>query len=702
MSVEVSEKPLTVPVITKEIKLPSPEVKLFLNRELSWIEFNRRVLEEALDETQPLLERLKFLAIFSTNLDEFFMVRVSGLQEQLEADPSTLSPDGLSPATQLRLISEQLRALLQQQLECLQAVLQQLEGHGVRIVPYAEITEEQREKLRQMFTERIFPVLTPLSFDTGHPFPYISNISMNLGTFVLPEQSHDDEEMKFARIKLPPNVPRLIRLEEETFHFVLLEEVIAAHIETLFPGMRVLECQSFRITRDADIEIEEDEAGDLLKSVEQQLRQRRFGFGVRLEVASGMSEQMRTLLKKSLELFDLDVYSCESVLNIPDLMALYKLELPKLKDKPYTQATPAALKSGESIFDAIRHQDILLHHPYDSFAPVIEFLRTAAQDPNVLAIKQTLYRVGPDSPLVQALIDAAERGKQVAVLVELKARFDEENNIQWARQLEKAGVHVVYGLMGLKTHSKVALVVRQENNVIRRYVHLSTGNYNRVTSRIYTDLGLLTCDPDFGADASELFNFLTGYSRQSNYRKLMVAPINLRQRFIELIRREVEHHQAGRKAGIIAKFNSLTDISIIEELYAASRAGVPIDLIVRGICCLRPGIDGHSETIRVGSIVGRFLEHSRAYCFLNGGEEEIYLGSADWMSRNLDRRVEVIFPIRDERIRERVRREVLEIPLTDRAKMRWLQSDGQYLRPLSPEVGALNSQEYLLSLVQSN
>ena len=697
MSVEVLEKP--VPVAVKEVKL-QPEENLFLNRELSWIEFNRRVLDEALDETQPLLERLKFLAIFSTNLDEFFMVRVSGLQEQLEADPSTLSPDGLNPATQLRLISEQLRELLQQQLECLNDILLQLEESGVRIVPYAEVAEEQREKLRQMFTERIFPVLTPLSFDPGHPFPYISNISMNLGTFVLPEQSHDDEETKFARIKLPPNVPRLLRLEEEGFHFVLLEELIAAHIATLFPGMRVLECQPFRITRNADIEIEEDEAGDLLKSIEQQLRQRRFGFGVRLEVAADMSEQMRTLLKKALELIDQDVYSCERALNIPDLMALYKLELPKLKDKPYTPATPAALKTSDSIFDAIRHQDILLHHPYDSFAPVIEFLRTAARDPDVLAIKQTLYRVGPDSPIVQTLIEAAEHGKQVAVLVELKARFDEENNIQWARQLEKAGVHVVYGLLGLKTHSKVALVVRQENNIIRRYVHLGTGNYNRVTARIYTDLGLFTCDPDFGADVSELFNYLTGYSRQSNYRKLMVAPVNLRERFIELIRREVAHHQAGRKAGIIAKFNSLTDTSIIEELYDASRAGLPIDLIVRGICCLRPGLAGYSDTIRVGSIVGRFLEHSRAYCFLNGGTEEIFLGSADWMSRNLDRRVEVIFPVCDERIRERVRRETMEVPLADHAKMRWLQADGKYLRP--PDDGALNSQEYLLSLVQTN
>ena len=674
---------------------------LLLNRELSWIEFNRRVLDEALDETQPLLERLKFLAIFSTNLDEFFMVRVSGLQEQLEADPSTLSPDGLNPGQQLRLIAEQLRPLLAQQIRCLnEEIMPALGKLEVKLIPYSQLSTAEREELQSFFTERIFPVLTPLSFDPGHPFPYISNISLNLGTFVVPNEKDEAEEVKFARVKLPPNVPRLIRLGH-SHHFVLLEEIIAANIETLFPGMRVLECQPFRITRDADIEIEEDEAGDLLKAIEQQIRQRRFGFGVRLEVTAGMSQEMVALLQKSLDLIAQDVYAVDGILNIPDLMTLYKLDLPQLKDKPLAPATPAALRTGESIFEAIRHQDILFHNPYDSFAPVVEFLRAAARDPKVLAIKQTLYRVGPDSPIVEALIEAAERGKQVAVLVELKARFDEENNIQWARRLEKVGVHVVYGVLGLKTHAKVALVVRQEENSLRRYVHLATGNYNPVTARIYTDLGIFTCDPDFGADVSELFNFLTGYSRQNNYRKLLVAPINLRERFTTLIRREVEHHQAGRKAHIIAKFNSLTDTNIIEELYAASRAGVPLDLIVRGVCCLRPGLDNHSETIRVGSIVGRFLEHSRAYLFHNDGNEEIYLGSADWMSRNLDRRVEVIFPLQDERLKERVRREVMEVALADHVKMRWLQSDGKYLRPAKHDEGALNSQEYLLSLAQN-
>lgn len=707
MSIEAVERntnlnaPMNAPsnVPLKDTGMTLPDPATLLNRELSWIEFNRRVLEEALDQSQPTLERLKFLAIFSTNLDEFFMVRVSGLQEQLDANPSTLSPDGLNPARQLKLISDHLRPLVAQQMHCLGSdILPKLEADGVRIIPYRQLSDEQRAFLEAYFNDRIFPVLTPLAFDPGHPFPYISNISLNLGTFIVPNQVAEGDEsdgFKFARVKLPPNVPRLIQLGEKP-EFVLLEELIAANITSLFPGMKVLECQPFRITRDADIEIEEDEAGDLLKSVEQQIRNRRFGFGVRLEVSARMSGAMVRLLQKSLELEEQDVYSIDGPLNIPDLMAVYKLDLPHLKDKPFVPVVPPTLKSPEAIFDVIRSQDVMLHHPYDSFGPVVEFLRAAARDPNVLAIKQTLYRVGPDSPIVAALIEAAEEGKQVAVLVELKARFDEENNIQWARRLEKAGVHVVYGLLGLKTHSKIALVVRQEGGTLRRYVHLSTGNYNRATARIYTDLGLLTVDPDFGADASDLFNFLTGYSRQSNYRKLLVAPINLREKFIELIMREIEHHQAGRPAGIVAKCNSLTDTRIIEALYQASRAGVPIDLIIRGVCCLRPQVPGHSETIRVGSIVGRFLEHARAYKFVNGGNEEVFIGSADWMSRNLDRRVEVVFPVRDERIRERIVREVLEIPLQDNAKMRWLQPDGSYVRQEPGDASPLNVQEFLL------
>jgi polyphosphate kinase len=691
------------PVMAKEkgatgSLLPVTESPL-LNRELSWIEFNSRVLDEALDPSQPLLERLKFLAIFSTNLDEFFMIRVSGLQEQLEANPTMLSPDGLSPGSQLRLISERLRPLLQLQMRCLtKQILPGLEEHGVRIIPYGHLNDDQREELRAFFYDRIFPVLTPLSVDPSHPFPYISNSSLNLGTLVIPESPEEGDEPRFARVKLPPNVPRLIPVTNGGYCFALLEEVMAAHIESLFPGMRVLECQTFRVTRDADIEIEEDEAGDLLKTLEKQLRRRRFsGFGVRLEVAAGMSPHMVKLLRDSMQLDEQDVYTVDGLLNIPDLMSLYKLDMPSLKDQSFIPVTPAALRTGESIFEVIRHGDLLVHHPYESFSPVVEFLRAAARDPNVLAIKQTLYRVGPDSPIVQTLIEAAEQGKQVAVLVELKARFDEENNIHWARRMEQVGVHVVYGILGLKTHCKMALVVRQEKNTLRRYVHLGTGNYNNVTARIYTDIGLFTCHPDFGADVSEIFNFLTGYSRQVRYRQLLVAPVSMRAGLVELIRREVDHLQAGRPAGIVAKLNSITDTTLIEELYAASRAGVPIDLLVRGICCLRPGVKAMSETIRVGSIVGRFLEHSRVYRFVNGGQDDIYLGSADFMNRNLDRRVEVLFPLLDERLKERVRREMLEPAMNDNVKMRWLQPDSTYLRPRGADDAPLDSQALLLA-----
>jgi len=669
-----------------------------LNRELSWIEFNRRVLDEALDPSLPLLERLKFLAIFSTNLDEFFMVRVSGLQEQLEANPMMLSPDGYTPATQLRLIAERLRTLVDLQMRCLRdQILPGLENFGVRILRYGKLTNDQRDEMRTFYNERVFPVLTPLSVDPTHPFPYISNVSLNLGTLVIPEDAETAEEPRFARVKLPPNVPRLIPVSDSGYTFVLLEEVIAAHIETLFTGMRVLECQPFRITRDADIEIEEDEAGDLLKTVEQQLRQRRFGFGVRLEVANGMSPHMVKLLRHSLEMEEQDVYTIDGPIYVPDLMALYKLDLPELKDVPFNPVTPPALVTKESIFDVVRHQDVLLHHPYESFAPIVEFLRSAARDPNVLAIKQTLYRVGTASPIVEALIEAAERGKQVAVLVELKARFDEENNIIWARRLEQAGVHVVYGVLGLKTHAKLALVVRQEKSTLRRYCHLGTGNYNPVTARVYTDLGLLTADPDFGADVSDLFNFLTGFSRQSRYRKLLVAPVSLRKAFVELIRHEVENHRKGIPAGITAKFNSLTDTEMIEELYSASREGVPIDMLVRGICCLRPGLEGRSDTIRVGSLVGRFLEHSRVYRFINGGNERIYLGSADIMNRNLDRRVEVLFPIEDEKLKDRIRTEVLDPFFADNVKMRFLESDGSYTRPRVAGENPCDAQAELLA-----
>jgi polyphosphate kinase len=673
----------------------SQDRPIFFNRELSWIEFNSRVLDEGLDRSLPLLERLKFLSIFSTNLDEFFMVRIAGLQEQLETNPASLSPDCLTPATQLKRISERLRPLVKLQTECLlKEILPGLEEFGVRLVEYKDLSEPQQQELQRFFFERVFPVLTPLAVDPGHPFPYISNISLNLGILLAPAAVNVEDEPRFARVKIPPNVPRLVPVGDGK-QFVLLEQLMSAHIGSLFPKCAILECQPFRITRDADIEIEEDEAEDLLKSVEQTLRQRRFGFGVRLEVASAMSAPMIDILRQSLQIEHQDVYSIDGPLNIPDLMALYKLDLPGAKDKPF-EATPPSFREGETIFDVIRHQDILLHHPYESFMPVVEFFRAAARDPNVLAIKSTLYRVGSDSPIVDALIDAAERGKQVAVLVELKARFDEQNNILWARRLEQAGAHVIYGIVGLKTHAKLTLVVRQERNALRRYVHLGTGNYNPTTARIYTDIGLLTANPDFGADCSELFNVLTGYSGQTDYRKVLVAPARLRDQVTALIRREAEHKAAGRPAGIVAKCNSLTDTALIEELYAASAAGVLTTLIIRGVCCLRPGVPGLSDNIRVASIVGRFLEHSRVFLFTNGGAEEIYLGSADLMHRNLNRRVETLFPIEDPQLRHRVRQEVLQNALADNTKIRWLRPDGTYHRASSNGDTPHNFQEDLM------
>ncbi len=687
--------------IRQTLPAPGPVQSIFFNRELSWIQFNSRVLLEGLDNRLPMLERLKFLSIFSSNLDEFFMVRVAGLQEQLESNPSLLSPDGLTPAAQLRLVSETLRPLLKLQTDCLtDQILPGLRQIGVRLLELNDLNHSQRLDLERLFFDRVFPVLTPLAVDPGHPFPYISNISLNLGILLGPVDGSIDDAPRFARVKIPPNVPRLIPIAG-THDFVLLEQLVAAHIGALFPKCAILEAQPFRITRDADIEIEEDEAEDLLKSVEQTIRQRRFGFGVRLEVSAAMSAPMVDLLRRSLQLENQDVYSIEGPLNIPDLMALCKLDLSAAKERPFEPLAPNISREGETIFDVIRHQDVLLHHPYESFMPVVEFFRAAASDPKVLAIKATLYRVGPDSPIVKALIEAAERGKQVAVLVELKARFDEENNIIWARRLEEAGAHVIYGIVGLKTHAKLTLVIRQEGNALRRYVHLGTGNYNPITARIYTDLCLFTSNADFGADGSELFNFLTGYSGQTRYRKLAVAPVGLREHFTSLIRREIEHLAAGREAGIIAKFNSLTDTAIIEELYAASAAGVPITLLVRGVCCLRPGVPGMSENIRVASIVGRFLEHSRIYLFFNGGAEEIYLGSADLMHRNLNRRVEVVFPVEDPQHRKRIRSEILENALADNTKIRWLQPDGTYRH--APPTGASphNFQEDLMAKYQA-
>lgn len=659
------------------------------NRELSLLEFIRRVLEEAHDKSHPLLERLKFLSIFSTNLDEFFMIRVSGLKEALEEEVTELSPDGMTIAEQLKAIRERLLPMLDEQMRCLREdILPQLKAHDIEIAPYDTLSEAEQRLVDSYFIEDVFPVLTPLAVDPSHPFPYISSLSLNIGLTVerIPEHGITQSltgkvEPRFVRIKVPPRVPRLVRVGKEGTKFTLLEELIAANAGFLFPRMQVGKAHFFRVTRDADIEVREDKAADLLKAIEQTLRKRRFGAEVRLEVSKTMPAEMISYLTGELELTPEDVYVVDGPLKIDDLMELCSdLDMPELKDQPLEATIPAPLKNSNSIFEAIKKQDILLHHPYTSYSTVVDFITAAAEDPEVLAIKMCLYRTGHDSPIPPALIEASERGKQVTAIVEIKARFDEEANIEWARRLEEAGVHVVYGVLGLKTHCKVALVIRREEDDLKRYIHVATGNYNPVTSGFYTDFGLLTTNEEIGADATELFNFLTGYSRQKEYRQLLVAPVNLREQMLSLINRETEHCRAGRPARIAVKVNRLADIDIIRALYEASQAGVPIDLIIRGICMLRPGVPGLSETINVRSIVGRLLEHSRVFYFANGGDEEIYTGSADWMSRNLDRRVEVVTPIHDPNLKRYLKDVVLAAYLRDNVKARRLLPDGTHER----------------------
>jgi polyphosphate kinase len=661
---------------------------LLFNRELSWVEFNRRVLDEAFDQRHPLLERLKFLAIFSSNLDEFFMVRVSGLQEALEVGFTETSPDGMTPSEQLKEISKHLRPLIDLQTRCLEdQILPALEAEGVLIRPYRELKRREKKIADDYFLEHVFPILTPQAVDPGHPFPYVSNLSLNLCLMVSPPETAKGSESpagaagaRFARIKLPPIVPRLVPVDQKGMRFTFLGSLIAANAHTLFPKMRTGKCHLFRVTRDADFEIKEDEAGDLLRTMQQHVRRMRFGEAVRLEVAATMPGEMVSYLTQSLGLSTEDVYVINGPLNIPDLMQLYDLDHPELKDRPLQLSTPEVLSESANVFDVIKRHDVLLHHPYTAYSTVTDFIKTAAADPDVVAIKICLYRTGRNSPIVTALIDAIESGKQVAALVELKARFDEESNIEWARRLEKAGVHVVYGMVGLKTHCKLTLVVRREGKILRRYVHLATGNYNSTTSRIYTDVGILTADEEIATDATNLFNSLTGFSRFTNYNCLLVAPINLRKSIIRLIQRETAHAKAGHPAQIIAKINSLTDLAIVRALYGASQAGVSIDLIVRGICMLRPGLPGVSTNIRVRSIVGRFLEHSRILYFGNNGHEEVFIGSADWMYRNLSRRVEVIVPIKDAKLRAYLKDIVLDAYLKDNVNARELRSDGKYER----------------------
>ncbi len=682
---------------------------LYINRELSWLRFNDRVLEEALDETHPLFERLKFLAIFSSNLDEFYMIRVSGLRRQMEASTLEAPPDDFLPSEQLAMIRQRLLPKLEEQYDCWQNdLLPKLKDQGIKILHYEQLKRKQRKLLRSYFKKEIYPALTPLAFDPGHPFPHISNLSMNLAVVV-----HDPKHgQRFARLKVPKNYPRLIPIpseekadeyqdlglhERNSTNFVWLEEVVKANLDLLFPGLKVEAAYPFRVTRDADPEIEEDEASDLLEAIEESVRVRQFGSAIRLEIDRSMPDQVRDILQTNLDVASYQIYIVDGPIGLSDVMELMGINRPELKDVPFKPSVPPSLSTEESIFSVIRRKNILIYHPYDSFDPVVRFIREAARDPEVLAIKMILYRVGPDSPVVAALMDARENGKQVAVLVELKARFDEENNIVWAKSLERAGVHVVYGLVGLKTHAKVSVVIRHEQEGIRRYIHLATGNYNDETARVYADLGYFTCDPSLGKDVSALFNGLTGYSRDEEYKKLLVAPGNMKEGIIFRIDREIKIHQEQGGGYLAFKMNSLVDLHCIEALYRASQAGVKVDIQTRGICCLRPGIPGVSENISVTSVVGRFLEHARIYYFHNGGEEEIWLGSADLMPRNLYRRVETLFPIEDEIIRNSIRDEILNIHLKDNVKARRMLPDGTY-EPVKrgENEDPFNSQEWLI------
>lgn len=674
-----------------ELDLASPS--LYINRELSLLEFQRRVLEEARDEAAPLLERVKFLAIFGSNMDEFFMVRVSGIRKQVEAGVTKLSEDGLTPREELAAIRKSAQELLQDAQQCFhRKLMPKLEKEGIHVLEYAKLSKSQKERVDKYFTDVIYPVLTPLALDPGHPFPHISNLSLNLAIVIRDKKGNE----KFARLKIPDTLPRLIPIKRSSgsarkdgtipyhHYFVWLDQVIAANLDGLFPGLEVVAAHPFRIVRDADIEIQELEADDLLETMQQNIRKRKFGSVVQVAVYPAMPDEMRDLLIENLEITRNDVYSLTHPLGLASLWQLYNsVERHDLKYPTYIQRIPKPLRNLDdtnNIFDVIRNENILLHHPYESFMPVVDFLHAAARDPHVLAIKQTVYRVGANAPVVEALLEAAERGKQVAVLVELKARFDEESNIGWARALEQAGVHVVYGLVGLKTHCKVTMVVRKEGEGIRRYLHLATGNYNAVTSRIYEDLGMFTCDEAMGSDATDLFNYLTGYSTKKSYKKLLVAPVNLREQMEKLILREIEHAKAGNKARIIFKMNSLVDMDMMQLLYRASQAGVKIDLLIRGMCCLRPGIKGVSENIRVISIVGRYLEHSRIYYFYNNGSDEIYMGSADLMPRNLNHRVEVVFPVETKPQVKFLHDKILEAYLKDNTRARILKPDGLYER----------------------
>ncbi|MGK2946932.1 MAG: RNA degradosome polyphosphate kinase [Acidimicrobiales bacterium] len=679
------------------------EAPRYLNRELSWLDFNERVLALAEDERVPLLERAKFLAIFSQNLDEFFQVRVAGLKEQVTAGISSLTPDGRTPAQQLLEVRDRVADLVDRQAHLfLDDVVPALADVGIRLSSWDDLDDDDEKFLVETFEHRIFPVLTPLAVDPGHPFPYISNLSLNLAIDL---RDPTTGERRFARVKVPNLLPRFVVMPDGE-RFVPLEQVIAAHLDQLFPGMEVESRATFRVARNAHLTLEEEEADDLLAAVEIELRRRQFGRAVRLEISTDISEEVRGLLQRELDLTDDDTYQVAGPLDLGGLWSVHGLDRPELKDPVFKRVSPSRLDNGEDerpdFFAVLRDGDVLLHHPYDSFrTSVEEFIRQASTDPHVLAIKMTLYRTSGDSPIVRSLIRAAERGKQVAVLVELKARFDEGANIEWAKALETAGVHVVYGLVGLKVHTKTALVVRDEPDGIRRYCHVGSGNYNSKTARIYEDVGLLTASPAIGADLTQLFNFLTGYGRDVRYSTLLVSPHGTRPGLDSLIRHEVAVAESGGRAAITLKMNSLVDTKVIDALYAASQAGVEIDLVIRGICCLLPGVPGMSERIRVRSIVGRYLEHSRIYRFANGageGQPRHLIGSADLMPRNLDRRVEALVPVTDPQLQARLD-EILEINLADDTLAWTLSADGSWTHV--PRVGSVDTHERLQEIART-
>jgi polyphosphate kinase len=678
----------------------------FINRELSWLEFNQRVLDEALNPKTPLLERVKFFCITSSNLDEFFEVRVAGLKQQIESEVVERSVDGLTATETLRAVTRRVREMVEQQYACWRSeLLPALAENGIRFLSFKELQDGDLEWIENYYRTQVRPVLTPLAIDPAHPFPQLLNKSLNM--MVQVEMAQDGQMLRhLAVVQVPRILPRLVRLrrEESCRDYVFLGHLIGHYLADLFPGTNILGYWHFRVTRNSELYIDEEEMANLLKAVENELHNRRKGDAVRLEVEKDCPEEIRHALLGTLRLEEHDLYSIDGPLNPTRLMAVYEGDhSPELRDPPFVATAAATLRDQPDLFSVIRERDVLLHHPYDSFNSVVDFLEQAAEDPKVLAIKQTLYRTGGDTRIVGALMNAVKKGKQVTAVVELRARFDEANNIQWARKLEEAGVHVVYGLVGYKIHCKICLVVRKDDDGIRRYAHLGTGNYNPTTARLYTDLGLLTCRPDLGEDATNLFNLLTGICQFQGTRKLLVAPFELHKRLIGLIQRETENAEKGLPARIVAKMNALVDRKIIEALYLASQAGVSIDLIVRGICCLRPGFPGVSENIAVRSIIDRFLEHGRIFYFENGLRPEVYVGSADWMPRNFFRRIEVVFPIEDGNLRERIKTELLDFALADNVKARLLQPDGCYVQP-RPKRGVpeRRSQTDFISLVSDD